>query len=86
MLHREVHGGLHLRTTNIIRPSDTVIVCCCSHLLMQRNALSWMLHREVHGGQQLAHPFIMKFVTSSGLPFYADQVRCVTLLPPFVVS
>jgi hypothetical protein len=47
---------------------------------LQRNALSWMLHREVHGGQQLAHPFIVKLVTSSGVPFYADQVgRCLNI-------
>ncbi|KAF8062721.1 hypothetical protein HT031_004051 [Scenedesmus sp. PABB004] len=40
----------------------------------QRNALSWMLHREVRGGQAMPHPFIVRRVTGSGVPFTLNQV------------
>eukprot|EP00775_Hariotina_reticulata_P009276 gene9276-9441_t len=48
----------------------------------QRNALSWMLHREVHGGAGMAHPFLTKMLTTSGLPYFINKVTGELSLDP----
>ena len=40
-------------------------------MVVQRRAVEWMLQRE-KGTRNMAHPFINKFLTSSGLFFYAN--------------